>query len=109
MVRTPKGTFPLTDFIGREQNHDDELFVPAPVKKGDLFMYCNKIYLCMPRFQLYIGFSIKHYFHCSAGGAVLIHGEVVHRSAENKSDRSRHVYAFHIMESENTIWSPENW
>lgn len=76
MVRTLKGTFPLTDFIGREQNHDDKLFVPATVKKG---------------------------------GAVLIHGEVVHRSAENTSDRSRHVYAFHIMESENTVWSPENW
>ncbi|XP_053543752.1 phytanoyl-CoA dioxygenase domain-containing protein 1 isoform X4 [Ictalurus punctatus] len=34
MVRTPKGTFPLTDFIGREQNYDDGLFVAAPVKKG---------------------------------------------------------------------------
>ncbi|XP_065099823.1 phytanoyl-CoA dioxygenase domain-containing protein 1 [Paramisgurnus dabryanus] len=76
MVRTPKGTFPLTDFIGREQNHDEKLFIPAPVKKG---------------------------------GAILIHGEVIHRSAENTSDRSRHVYAFHIMESENTSWSPENW
>ncbi|XP_036444958.1 phytanoyl-CoA dioxygenase domain-containing protein 1 isoform X2 [Colossoma macropomum] len=76
MVRTPKGSFPLTDFIGREQNYDDSLFVPAPVKKG---------------------------------GLVLIHGEVVHRSAENTSDASRHVYTFHIMESENTRWSPENW
>ncbi|XP_058271103.1 phytanoyl-CoA dioxygenase domain-containing protein 1 isoform X6 [Hemibagrus wyckioides] len=34
MVRAPKGTFPLTDFIGREQNYDDSLFIPAPVKKG---------------------------------------------------------------------------
>ncbi|XP_047017739.1 phytanoyl-CoA dioxygenase domain-containing protein 1 isoform X2 [Ictalurus punctatus] len=76
MVRTPKGTFPLTDFIGREQNYDDGLFVAAPVKKG---------------------------------GLVLIHGEVVHRSAENTSDASRHVYTFHIMESENTCWSSENW
>ncbi|KAG1932229.1 phytanoyl-CoA dioxygenase domain-containing protein 1 isoform X2 [Pimephales promelas] len=76
MVRTPKGTFPLTDFIGREKNYDDNLFVPAPVKKG---------------------------------GAILIHGEVVHRSAANTSDVSRHVYTFHIMESQNTVWSPENW
>uniref|UniRef100_A0A8C1P8W3 Phytanoyl-CoA dioxygenase domain-containing protein 1 n=2 Tax=Cyprinus carpio TaxID=7962 RepID=A0A8C1P8W3_CYPCA len=76
MVRTPKGTFPLTDFIGREKIHDDKLFIPVPVKKG---------------------------------GAVLIHGEVVHRSAANTSDASRHVYTFHIMESQNTIWSPENW
>ncbi|KAI5096318.1 phytanoyl-CoA dioxygenase domain-containing protein 1 isoform X2 [Silurus meridionalis] len=76
MVRTPKGSFPLTDFIGREQNYRDDLFVAAPVKKG---------------------------------GVVLIHGEVLHRSAENTSDASRNVYAFHIMDSENTCWSSENW
>ena len=34
MVRTAEGTYPLTDFIGREQSYDDKLFVPAPVKKG---------------------------------------------------------------------------
>lgn len=34
MVRTPPGTFPLTDFVGREQNYDDEKFIPVPVKKG---------------------------------------------------------------------------
>ncbi|KAL4617407.1 phytanoyl-CoA dioxygenase domain-containing protein 1 [Arapaima gigas] len=76
MVRTPKGSYPLTDFIGREKNYDDKLFVPAPVKKG---------------------------------GAILIHGEVVHRSAQNTSEHSRHVYTFHIMESQDTRWSPENW
>lgn len=76
MVRTPKGTFPLTNFIGREQTYEDDTFVPAPVKKG---------------------------------GAVLIHGEVVHRSDENRSDCSRHVYTFHMMESQDTQWSPENW
>lgn len=35
MVRTPEGTFPLTDFIGREQEYDEEKFVAAPVKKGN--------------------------------------------------------------------------
>ncbi|XP_041098847.1 phytanoyl-CoA dioxygenase domain-containing protein 1 [Polyodon spathula] len=43
------------------------------------------------------------------GGLILIHGEVVHRSAMNSSSRSRQVYTFHIMESENTRWSAENW
>uniref|UniRef100_A0A3Q3ARS3 Phytanoyl-CoA dioxygenase domain-containing protein 1 n=1 Tax=Kryptolebias marmoratus TaxID=37003 RepID=A0A3Q3ARS3_KRYMA len=76
MVRTPKGTYPLTDFVGRERAYDKEKFVAAPVKKG---------------------------------GAVLIHGEVVHRSAENTSEDSRHVYAFHLMEALDTRWSPENW
>ncbi|XP_028664907.1 phytanoyl-CoA dioxygenase domain-containing protein 1 isoform X2 [Erpetoichthys calabaricus] len=43
------------------------------------------------------------------GGLVLIHGEVVHRSAKNTSDSSRHAYAFHIMESRNGKWGKENW
>ncbi|XP_048114889.1 phytanoyl-CoA dioxygenase domain-containing protein 1 isoform X1 [Alosa alosa] len=76
MVRTPKGTFPLTDFVGCEQEYDDKLFVPTPIKKG---------------------------------GLVLIHGEVVHRSAQNSSSDSRHVYTFHMMDSHETRWSPENW
>ncbi|XP_029693463.1 phytanoyl-CoA dioxygenase domain-containing protein 1 isoform X2 [Takifugu rubripes] len=33
MVRSPPGTFPLTDFIGREPEYDDGKFVAAPVKK----------------------------------------------------------------------------
>jgi hypothetical protein len=44
-----------------------------------------------------------------SGGVVLIHGQVVHRSAPNTSDNSRHVYTFHLMETEETRWSPENW
>uniref|UniRef100_A0A8C2HPF4 Phytanoyl-CoA dioxygenase domain-containing protein 1 n=1 Tax=Cyprinus carpio TaxID=7962 RepID=A0A8C2HPF4_CYPCA len=63
-------------------------------------MKCIYIYIIMV-------FSIT--FFGTVGGAVLIHGEVVHRSAANTSDASRHVYTFHIMESQNTIWSPENW
>ncbi|CAL8318252.1 unnamed protein product [Lota lota] len=76
MVRTPEGTYPLTDFIGREQAYDEDKFIPTPVKKG---------------------------------GVVLIHGEVVHRSMPNTSDHSRHVYTFHLMETKDTHWSPENW
>ncbi|XP_037547737.1 phytanoyl-CoA dioxygenase domain-containing protein 1 [Nematolebias whitei] len=76
MVRTPQGTYPLTEFIGKERPHDEGKFVAAPVKKG---------------------------------AVVLIHGEVVHRSAENTSEDSRHVYAFHLMEALDTRWSPDNW
>ncbi|KAK7896460.1 hypothetical protein WMY93_021785 [Mugilogobius chulae] len=100
MVRTPKGTFPLTNFIGREQTYEDDKFVPAPVKKG------KWLYLC------YTLQRIKRNKLCimnCAGDAVLIHGEVVHRSEENRSEHSRHVYTFHMMEAQDTKWSPENW
>ncbi|XP_067398171.1 phytanoyl-CoA dioxygenase domain-containing protein 1 isoform X3 [Emydura macquarii macquarii] len=43
------------------------------------------------------------------GGLILIHGEVVHKSELNSSERSRHVYTFHLMESKDTSWSRENW
>lgn len=43
------------------------------------------------------------------GGLVLISGEVVHKSALNTSEKSRHAYTFHIMDSRDTHWSEENW
>uniref|UniRef100_A0A8C6QPI2 Phytanoyl-CoA dioxygenase domain-containing protein 1 n=1 Tax=Nannospalax galili TaxID=1026970 RepID=A0A8C6QPI2_NANGA len=43
------------------------------------------------------------------GALVLIHGEVVHKSEQNLSDRSRQAYTFHLMEAAGTVWSPENW
>ncbi|KAM9206526.1 LOW QUALITY PROTEIN: phytanoyl-CoA dioxygenase domain-containing protein 1-like [Dugong dugon] len=43
------------------------------------------------------------------GTLVLLHGQMVHKSEQNLSDRSRHAYTFHLMEASGTIWSPENW
>lgn len=43
------------------------------------------------------------------GSLVLIHGLVVHQSELNASDKSRYAYTFHVMESENVRYSPENW
>lgn len=43
------------------------------------------------------------------GTLVLIHGEVVHKSEENKSNRSRNIYTFHIYDAGRSEWSKENW
>lgn len=43
------------------------------------------------------------------GSCVLIHSQVVHRSDPNKSDKSRHAYTFHVIETENCEYSKENW
>ncbi|CAH1272653.1 PHYHD1 [Branchiostoma lanceolatum] len=43
------------------------------------------------------------------GALVLIHGEVVHKSDANRSDKSRHIYTFHMYEQEGGQWSRENW
>ncbi|XP_006821300.1 phytanoyl-CoA dioxygenase domain-containing protein 1-like [Saccoglossus kowalevskii] len=43
------------------------------------------------------------------GSMVVIHGEVIHKSELNTSDKSRHIYTFHICESHNTTYSKRNW
>lgn len=43
------------------------------------------------------------------GTLVLIDGLVMHKSEENNSSRSRHIYTFHMYDSEKSEWSKENW
>lgn len=43
------------------------------------------------------------------GSLVLIHGEVVHKSGANTSDRSRNIYTFHLYDAGTSVWSEENW
>ena len=43
------------------------------------------------------------------GSLVLIHGEVVHKSDSNKSDRSRNIYTFHLYDAATSTWSESNW
>jgi len=44
-----------------------------------------------------------------AGDAILIHGQVVHKSEQNRSPISRQIYTFHIIETNNTEYSKEKW
>ncbi|KAI9159562.1 hypothetical protein H9P43_008902 [Blastocladiella emersonii ATCC 22665] len=43
-----------------------------------------------------------------AGSLVLIHGGVVHASAANKSDKSRFIYTFHVVDGSRT-YDEKNW
>ncbi|CAF5069657.1 unnamed protein product, partial [Rotaria magnacalcarata] len=43
-----------------------------------------------------------------AGDAVLIDGQVAHKSEQNKSSYTRQICAFHIFESHNSIYKKEN-
>ena len=43
------------------------------------------------------------------GGMVLIHGEVFHKSEENRSARSRNIFTFHMYDAGTSKWSEENW
>ncbi|CAG5123468.1 unnamed protein product [Candidula unifasciata] len=44
-----------------------------------------------------------------AGSVALIHGEVVHKSEPNRSDKSRHAYTFHMFDSHGVDYSTLNW
>ncbi|KAI9789099.1 MAG: hypothetical protein M1816_006349 [Peltula sp. TS41687] len=43
-----------------------------------------------------------------AGSLVLIHGNLVHKSERNTSDKSRFIYTFHVIEGENR-YDERNW
>ncbi|XP_022210789.2 phytanoyl-CoA dioxygenase domain-containing protein 1 homolog [Drosophila obscura] len=46
----------------------------------------------------------------SKGTCILIHGNVVHKSEQNRSQKSRHAYTFHVIETENNVkYSEDNW
>ncbi|KAK5643028.1 hypothetical protein RI129_009195 [Pyrocoelia pectoralis] len=45
----------------------------------------------------------------SKGSCILIHGQVVHSSESNKSEKQRNVYTFHVIEQKNTKYSSKNW
>lgn len=42
------------------------------------------------------------------GTLVVLHGLVPHKSAPNRSDKSRHAYAVHMVDGK-TKWSQDNW
>ncbi|KAF5292138.1 hypothetical protein FQA39_LY14093 [Lamprigera yunnana] len=43
------------------------------------------------------------------GTCILIHGQVVHYSECNKSNKPRNVYTFHVIEQRNTKYAKDNW
>jgi len=44
-----------------------------------------------------------------AGTAILIHGDVVHASTHNHSERSRYIYTFHLIERKGADYPTSNW
>ena len=46
---------------------------------------------------------------CKSGSLVLIHGQVLHRSAKNTSSKPRHAYTFHMVETEGCVYRKTNW
>lgn len=43
------------------------------------------------------------------GSLILIDGLVVHKSENNTSENSRHIYTFHVIDRAVGRWSSENW
>ncbi|XP_015514525.1 phytanoyl-CoA dioxygenase domain-containing protein 1 homolog [Neodiprion pinetum] len=43
------------------------------------------------------------------GTCVLLHGQVVHYSNANKSQKSRHAYTYHVVETKHVQYSKDNW
>uniref|UniRef100_T1KQ54 Fe2OG dioxygenase domain-containing protein n=1 Tax=Tetranychus urticae TaxID=32264 RepID=T1KQ54_TETUR len=43
------------------------------------------------------------------GSLVLIHGQVVHKSEANTSNKPRPAYTFHVVDLHDTKWASDNW
>lgn len=88
MVRTPAGTFPLTDFIGKEQEYEQDKFIPAPVKKGSCAFGVEPVV-----FPLVMSFTAASFLH------VLKHKEKKH-SGGLASVQS--LFLHHCLNTKNT-------
>ncbi|KAI0479911.1 phytanoyl-CoA dioxygenase [Xylaria cf. heliscus] len=44
-----------------------------------------------------------------AGSLVLIHGNLLHKSERNTSQKGRIIYTFHVIEAEGTTYDERNW
>lgn len=44
-----------------------------------------------------------------AGSLVLIHGNLLHKSEKNTSDKGRIIYTFHVIEGDGTTYDKKNW
>ena len=44
-----------------------------------------------------------------AGSLVLIHGNLLHKSEKNLSQKGRIIYTFHIIEGEGMQYDAKNW
>lgn len=87
-----------------ELNFASELifsFVRNPDPNGDLCIY-EKPEIDLPRDQ-YTPCPVKK------GSLVIFDGLTIHQSDINRSDKSRFAYTFHVMETDNVKFLPENW
>jgi ectoine hydroxylase-related dioxygenase (phytanoyl-CoA dioxygenase family) len=44
-----------------------------------------------------------------AGTLILIHGNLLHKSERNTSEKGRIIYTFHVIEGEGTVYDERNW
>lgn len=44
-----------------------------------------------------------------SGTLVVIHGDLIHQSFENKSPSSRHALSLHVVDTDGFIWAKDNW
>lgn len=44
-----------------------------------------------------------------AGSLVVIHGNILHKSEKNLSQKGRIIYTFHVIEGEGTKYDEKNW
>lgn len=53
--------------------------------------------------------SVYQMGEVKAGTLVLIHGNLLHKSEKNTSQKGRIIYTFHVIEGEDAVYDAKNW
>lgn len=112
MIRNPMhgpqddGTEPMLIYEGDKlPEFPEHQWVPAPVARGSSSgdLTSGGMTLIAQKLRLRINMLL------CAGDLVLIDGAVVHRSAKNLSDKPRHAFTFHLVETAGCTYRKTNW
>jgi hypothetical protein len=101
-----------TEFTGEQRQYADDDFVPKEMKAGSLVLIHGEVRrqftraaaACLMKSTSRAPLSSSpypaHLTPCS---------QVVHKSEANLSDKSRHAYTFHVVESDGVSYDKGNW
>ena len=85
----------LLEFKGEDKTYPDDAWVAAPVKSGSLVLIHGQV--------------IKHQKYSQYTHILETNVQVYHKSERNTSDKPRHAYTFHIIETEGSHYASKNW
>ena len=115
------GTDQLLEYRGEDKKYPDDAWVAAPVKKGSLVLIHGQVIIQWAPNKLLLTTLVLHSVMCNSlvGTHCIMSSffnnihcfllQVYHKSERNTSEKPRHAYTFHIIETEGSHYASKNW